>query len=137
MSASRQEMVGQLLKDIVEAADSPALNSASAAFDRFGFRIAPEGEEAEQEGLEEKAERLRRQVEDASDNVTTEIENLERKWEDAISSLTNGKVPFTVTSDIKRLLRLGIPISQRVSWGGGFPIPGILVRHLDGLHDRN
>ena len=47
--------------------------------------------------------------------MATEVENLERRWEDAISALTNGKVPFAVTSDVKRLLRLGIPISQRVS----------------------
>ena len=43
-----------------------------------------------------------------------QLENRESRWEDAVSTL-NSKVPFTVTSDIKRLLRLGIPISQRVS----------------------
>ncbi len=85
MSASRQEMVGQLLRDIVEAAgDSPSLDTASAAYDRFGFRISgphtagcpvPPGggggdeqadgggaPDADAAALEEKAERLRKQV---------------------------------------------------------------------------
>ncbi len=83
MSASRQEMVGQLLRDIVEAAgDSPSLDAASAAYDRFGFRISgpptagcpvpPGGGDEQADGggapdadaaaLEEKAERLRKQV---------------------------------------------------------------------------
>ena len=86
VSASRQEMVGQLLRDIVEAAgDSPSLDAASAAYDRFGFRISgpptagcpvPPGgggdeqadgggaavPDADAAALEEKAERLRKQV---------------------------------------------------------------------------
>ncbi len=88
VSASRQEMVGQLLRDIVEAAgDSPSLDTASAAYDRFGFRISgpptagcpvPPGgggggdeqadgggaavPDADAAALEEKAERLRKQV---------------------------------------------------------------------------
>ena len=33
-SDSRKEMVGQLLKDVVEAADRPQLNSNNAQFDR-------------------------------------------------------------------------------------------------------
>eukprot|EP00095_Tigriopus_kingsejongensis_P002735 maker-scaffold226_size249562-snap-gene-1.19 protein:Tk02735 transcript:maker-scaffold226_size249562-snap-gene-1.19-mRNA-1 annotation:"tbc1 domain family member 2b-like" len=175
VSASRQEMVSQLLKDIVEAAESPVLTTASASYDRFGFRIDLGNEHT----LEDKAERLRRQAEDESDNMVTEalaypshrppgpkqlelscptsqacqhvrdpcgqdverapgaegnnheescgcnsqdnrqssthlLENRESKWEDAIANLQS-RVPFTVTNDIKRLLRLGIPISQRGS----------------------
>ncbi|XP_059091006.1 TBC1 domain family member 2B-like isoform X2 [Tigriopus californicus] len=108
VSASRQEMVSQLLKDIVEAAESPTLTTTSASYDRFGFRIDLDSEPS----LEDKAERLRRQAEDDSQNMTTELENRESKWEDAIATLES-RVPFTLTNDIKRLLRLGIPISQR------------------------
>ncbi len=46
--------------------------------------------------------------------IRLQLEGRERKWDDAISAL-NSKVPFRVTPDIKRLLRHGIPISQRVS----------------------
>ena len=42
-----------------------------------------------------------------------QLENREGKWNEAIATL-NSKAPFTITSDIKSLLRLGIPISQRV-----------------------
>jgi hypothetical protein len=34
VSASRQEMVGQLIKDVVDAAERPQLNS-NAQFDRY------------------------------------------------------------------------------------------------------
>ena len=44
-----------------------------------------------------------------------QLENREGKWNEAIATL-NSKAPFTITSDIKSLLRLGIPISQRVSF---------------------
>ena len=39
-------------------------------------------------------------------------EHREKKWDEAIASL-NSKTPFTMTTDLKNLLRLGIPISQR------------------------
>ena len=45
--------------------------------------------------------------------ILFQIENPESLWNDTIFSL-NGKVPFNMTSDNKRLLRQGIPISQRV-----------------------
>ena len=41
-------------------------------------------------------------------------ENREKKWDEAVHSL-NSKTPFTMTTDLKSLLRQGIPISQRGS----------------------
>merc|ERR1712241_674040 len=38
VSASRQEMVGHLLKDIVESSEKPSLSSQDPAYDQFGFR---------------------------------------------------------------------------------------------------
>ena len=52
VSATRQEMVGHLLKDIVESSEKPALSSDTAGHDRFGFRFD------ESASLIEKAERL-------------------------------------------------------------------------------
>ncbi len=67
-------MVGQLLRDIVEAAERPPAAAAAAAatsscYDRFGFRVP----ETAEPSLEEKAERLRRQAEDASDHAIAEV----------------------------------------------------------------
>jgi len=110
VSASRQEMVSQLLKDIVEVGDRPTLASKSAAYDRFGFAIETPGNT-----LEEKAEFLRKQAENNHDNLedgAEHDEHREKKWDEAIASL-NSKTPFTMTTDLKNLLRLGIPISQR------------------------
>jgi hypothetical protein len=75
VSASRKEMVEQLLKDIVEAAESPTLTTTSTTFDRFGFRIEADHEGEPAAPLEEKAERLRRQVADASETVAAEVRN--------------------------------------------------------------
>ena len=47
--------------------------------------------------------------------LSIQLENREGKWNEAIATL-NSKAQFTMTSDIKSLLRLGIPISQRVSY---------------------
>lgn len=69
-------MVSQLLKDIVEAAESPTLTTTSASYDRFGFRIDLDGEHS----LEDKAERLRRQAEDDSQNMTTEVSESGVDW---------------------------------------------------------
>ena len=41
-----------------------------------------------------------------------QTEHREKRWDEAIASL-NSKTPFTMTTDLKNLLRLGIPISQR------------------------
>ena len=83
VSASRQEMVGhllkvlerlrylqfaylyicniqlyfRLLKDIVESSEKPSLSSQDPAYDQFGFR---QEELSNPETLEEKAEKLRR-----------------------------------------------------------------------------
>ena len=57
VSASRQEMVGHLLKDIVESSEKPSLSSQDPAYDQFGFR---QEELNNPETLEEKAEKLRR-----------------------------------------------------------------------------
>ena len=57
VSASRQEMVGHLLKDIVESSEKPSLSSQDPAYDQFGIR---QEDLNGQETLEEKAEKLRR-----------------------------------------------------------------------------
>ena len=57
VSASRQEMVGHLLKDIVESSEKPSLSSQDPAYDQFGFR---QEDLNNPETLEEKAEKLRR-----------------------------------------------------------------------------
>ena len=57
VSASRQEMVGHLLKHIVESSEKPSLSSQDPAYDQFGFR---QEELNNPETLEEKAEKLRR-----------------------------------------------------------------------------
>merc|ERR1719422_1631169 len=68
--------------------------------------------------MEEKVEKLRKHAESQLQNQTAEkedlalLENREGKWNEAIATL-NSKAQFTMTSDIKSLLRLGIPISQR------------------------
>ena len=51
VSDSRKEMVGQLLKDVVEAVDRPQLNTSSESYDRFGFRLS---EAASDESAEDK-----------------------------------------------------------------------------------
>jgi len=73
-------MVGQLLKDIVEAAQRPELTAGSASFDRFGFRVAADdaadGSEAAST-TEEKAERLLRRAEEdaaASETVARSVD---------------------------------------------------------------
>ena len=68
-----------------------------------------------------------------------QLENREGKWNEAIATL-NSKAPFTITSDIKSLLRLGIPISQRVRfdlvikhfWASDsiIPWPKVKVLHI-------
>merc|ERR1719483_461631 len=54
VSASRQEMVGHLLRDIVESSEKPTLSTENPEYDRFGFRFE------ENSSLLEKAERLQR-----------------------------------------------------------------------------
>ena len=72
VSASRQQMVGHLLKDIVESSEKPSLLcQQDPKYDRFGFKIDEEG------SLEEKAERLRRV---AQDNWEESELSLEEVW---------------------------------------------------------
>ena len=129
VSASRQEMVSQLLNDVIEAAETrsgplaktgddgnanPALLATAgkaANYDRFGFRIDL-GHSTD--SVENKVEKLRRQAEENLNQAEEAVQDLEDKWDEAVTVLKS-KVPFTMTTDIKNLLRLGIPISQRVS----------------------
>ena len=109
VSNSRQQMVGHLLKDIVESSEKPSLNaSTDPKFDRFGFKIDADG------SLEEKAERLRRLAQENWEEAGAELslEEVEARWCGVVTSL-NKPAQFTVTLDIKRLIRAGIPINQR------------------------
>lgn len=111
VSASRQEMVSQLLKDIVEAAERPNLAAKSDnKYDRFGFAIDTSGN-----SIEEKVESLRKQAEDHHhqlDEGAHHSEHRDKRWDEAIGTLKS-LTPFTMTTDLKNLLRLGIPIAQR------------------------
>ncbi|XP_071749014.1 TBC1 domain family member 2B isoform X3 [Lepeophtheirus salmonis] len=109
VSASRQEMVGQLLKDIVEAAEKPVLTTTSASYDRFGFRIDSNRDDS----LEDKAEKLRRQAEDINMDSSFDNENPEKRWEEIISILNSRSLSLTNEDKIKHLCRKGIPICQR------------------------
>lgn len=109
VSNSRQQMVGHLLKDIVESSEKPSLTASSdPKFDRFGFKIDADG------SLEEKAERLRRLAQENWEEAGAELslEEVEARWCGVVTSL-NKPAQFTVTLDIKRLIRAGIPINQR------------------------
>ena len=64
-----------------------------------------------------------------------QMDQLESKWEAVVATL-HGKTQFTVTSDIKRLLRLGIPISQRGSVWKAI-VDHRLVRPTTGNNNRN
>ena len=73
VSASRQQMVGHLLKDIVESSEKPSLVcQQDPKYDRFGFKIDEEG------SLEEKAERLRRVAQDNWEESELSLEEVER-----------------------------------------------------------
>merc|ERR1719479_691226 len=111
VSASRQQMVGHLLKDIVESSEKPSLVcQQDPKYDRFGFKIDEEG------SLEEKAERLRRVAQDNWEESELSLEEVESRWNTVVLNLKK-PVQFTVTLDIKRLIRAGIPINQRgVVW---------------------
>ena len=71
VSASRQQMVGHLLKDIVESSEKPSLLcQQDPKYDRFGFKIDEEG------SLEEKAERLRRVAQDNCEESELSLEEV-------------------------------------------------------------
>lgn len=106
VSASRQEMVGHLLKDIVENCERPSLNSHSTECDRFGFRLTGEG------SLEDRAERIRRQNEEFAEEISEE--EARRRWDSVVLSLERPG-PVLVTMDMKNLIRRGVPINLRGS----------------------
>ena len=95
------------MKDIVESSEKPNLTcSTDPKYDRFGFKIDAEG------SLEEKAERLRRMAQENWEESELSLEELESRWCGVVSTLKK-PAQFTVTIDIKRLIRGGIPINQR------------------------
>jgi len=106
VSASRQEMVGHLLKDIVESSEKPSLSSQNPKYDRFGFKIDEDG------SLEEKAERLRRLTQENLEETELSLEEVESRWDSVVSTLSK-PVHFTVTLDMKNLIRRGIPINLK------------------------
>jgi len=125
VSNSRQQMVGHLLKDIVESSEKPNLTcSTDPKYDRFGFKIDAEG------SLEEKAERLRRMAQENWEESELSLEELESRWCGVVSTLKK-PAQFTVTLDIKRLIRGGIPINQR-----GLVWKAIVDNRIRGSMDR-
>ena len=120
VSASRQEMVGHLLKDIVESSEKPSLSSQDPAYDQFGFR---QEELNNPETLEEKAEKLRRMTQvviltnqfkeihptNLQENLEETVSQLtvkevEAKWDSVVTTLGKAGV-FTVPTDMKCLIR--------------------------------
>ena len=87
VSASRQEMVSQLLKDVIEAAETRSgplasikndtengiSKSKNVSYDRFGFRIDTG---TSTDSMEEKVEKLRKQAETQHQNQTAEKEEI-------------------------------------------------------------
>ena len=108
VSASRQEMVGLLLKDIVDNSEKPALNSETPEHDRFGFRFE------EGASLIEKAERLQRIAEENLAETELSLEEVETRWQDVVLGLTRPG-HFVVSRETKELIRRGVPINQRGS----------------------
>lgn len=130
VSASRQEMVGHLLKDIVESSEKPSLSSGNPGYDQYGFR--QEETRGEGESLEEKAERLRRLTQENLEETVSQltVKEVEARWEGVVSTL--GKTGhFTVTTDMKCLIRNGIPINQR-----GTVWKAIVDNRIRGVMDR-
>merc|ERR1719354_909334 len=107
VSASRQEMVGILLKDIVDNSERPSLNSHSIECDRFGFRLCEENGLS----LEDRTERLKKHTENL--DAVTDGEH-KKNWESVLSSLERPDT-LTITPDMKSLIRKGIPINLRGS----------------------
>ena len=103
VSASRQEMVGHLLKDIVESSEKPSLNSQNG-YDQFGFKQEDFNQHGE--SLEVKAERLRKIAQENHEETVSQLtsKEVEARWEGVVSTL--GKAGhFTVTTDMKCLIR--------------------------------
>ena len=71
VSASRQEMVGHLLKDIIESSEKPSLSNQSEKYDRFGFKLEDENGET---SIEDKAERLRKLAQENLEETQMSVE---------------------------------------------------------------
>ena len=108
ISTSRQEMVGNLLKDIVEKSERPTLNSENPEYDRFGFRLDKNGI------LKEKAEKLQKVAQENLEEAKLSKKRIEKGWQDIVVALGRPG-HFTMTKDIKHLIRKGIPINLRGS----------------------
>ena len=106
VSASRQEMVGHLLKDIVESSEKPTLSSDNPEHDRFGFRFEENG------SLLDKAERLQRIAQENLEETELTAEETENRWKDVVVALSRPG-HFTVSRDMKNLIRRGVPINSR------------------------
>ena len=108
VSASRQEMVGHLLKDIVESSEKPALTSDNTEHDRFGFRFDDSA------SLLERAERLQRIAEENMAECELTMEEVETRWKDVVTGLGRpGR--YLVSKETKALIRRGVPINMRGS----------------------
>ena len=106
ISTSRQEMVGNLLKDIVENSDKPTLSFEKPEYDRFGFRLEKNGT------LTEKAERLQRVAQANLEEAELSKEKIERSWQDVVVALGRPG-HFTVSKEMKNLIHRGVPINLR------------------------
>jgi len=106
VSASRQEMVGHLLKDIVESSEKPALCTQNPEHDRYGFRFEENG------SLLDKAERLQRIAQENLEETELTAEEMEKSWKDVVVALGRPG-HFMVSRDMKNLIRKGVPINLR------------------------
>ena len=106
VSATRQEMVGHLLKDIVESSEKPSLSTQNPEHDRFGFRFEENG------SLLDKAERLQRIAQENLEETELTAEEMENRWKDVVVALGRPG-HFTVSRDMKHLIRKGVPINLR------------------------
>ena len=103
VSASRQQMVGHLLKDIVESSEKPSLVcQQDPKYDRFGFKIDEEG------SLEEKAERLRRVAQDNWEESELSLEEVQR----VKCQMSN--VKYQITNN--KYIKLQINQRENVQW---------------------
>ena len=98
VSATRQEMVGHLLKDIVDNSEKPTLNSDTPEHDRFGFRFE------EGASLIEKAERLQRIAEENLAETELSLEEVETRWQDVVLGLTRRDISRTLIGQAPTLL---------------------------------
>ena len=108
ISTSRQEMVGHLLKDILEKSEKPALCSENPEYDRFGFRLDKNGI------LKEKAERLQRVAQENLEEAALSKKKIEKSWQDVVVALGRPG-HFSMSQEMKHLVRKGIPINLRGS----------------------